>query len=56
LVGDAYCAPRDCSDGEPAVFHPYKTKDDWRGCLEAATGMSFPASGEILEDAAEAEE
>jgi len=56
LVGDAYCAPRACSDGEPAAFHPFKTKDDWRRCLEAATGMSFPESGDILDDAAEAKD
>lgn len=46
LVGDKYCVPKDCSDGGPAAFHFYKTKDEWRGCLEASTGMSFPASEE----------
>jgi len=32
LVADDYCAPRDCTDQEAAVFHPHKTKDDWRRC------------------------
>jgi hypothetical protein len=47
LVADHYCSPRDCSDGEAGAFHPFKTKDDWRGCLEASTGMSFPAEGDV---------
>jgi len=46
LVGDNYCLPRDCSDTGPAAFHFYKTKDDWRWCLEASTGLSFPSAEE----------
>jgi hypothetical protein len=41
IVADHYCSPRDCHDGEPAAFHPFKSKDAWRDCLSQSTGRSF---------------
>jgi len=38
LVADDYCAPRDCSDQEAAVFHPHKSKEKWRSCYKKSGG------------------
>jgi len=39
IVGDNLCTGATCYDSAVAGFHPFKTREDWKGCWGSALGL-----------------